>query len=58
MRPRPWRSCLPGASRALPDLVRSIYKTADNPVFEIFCLEHGKAARSEFSGQPPRVVEF
>lgn len=40
------------------DLVRSIYKTADNPVFEIFCLEHGKAARSDFSGQPPRVVEF
>lgn len=40
------------------EMVKSIYKTADNPVFEIFCLEHGKAVRADFSGQPPRVVEF
>jgi uncharacterized pyridoxamine 5'-phosphate oxidase family protein len=43
---------------AKSELVRSIYKTADNPIFEVFCLDHGKAARSDFSGQPPRVVEF
>lgn len=35
-------------------LVKSIYKTADNPVFEIFYLEEGKAIISDFSGNPPK----
>ena len=39
-------------------LVKSIYQTADNPIFEIFYLEHGTAIMADFSGQPPRVVEF
>ncbi|HWQ62506.1 MAG TPA: pyridoxamine 5'-phosphate oxidase family protein [Negativicutes bacterium] len=39
-------------------LVKSIYKTADNPVFEIFHLEHGKVVVADFSGQPPKVLEF
>ena len=39
-------------------LVKSIYKTPDNPVFEIFYLEHGKAILADFSGNPQREVEF
>ncbi|MDR7865516.1 MAG: pyridoxamine 5'-phosphate oxidase family protein [Sporomusaceae bacterium] len=39
-------------------LVKSIYKSPDNPVFEIFCLEHGQAVMSDFSGQPPRACAF
>lgn len=39
-------------------LVRSIYQTADNPIFEIFCLEEAKAVIADFSGNPPAVYEF
>lgn len=40
------------------DLVKSIYQTPDNPIFEIFYLGHGKAVMSDFSGQPPKTFEF
>lgn len=43
---------------AKSELVKSIYKAADNPVFEVFCIEHGKAVKSDFSGRPPQVFEF
>lgn len=39
-------------------LVKSIYQTADNPIFEIFYIEHGTAVIADFSGQPPKVIEF
>lgn len=39
-------------------LVRSIYQTADNPIFEIFYLEEAKAVIADFSGNPPAVYEF
>jgi uncharacterized pyridoxamine 5'-phosphate oxidase family protein len=39
-------------------MVKGIYQTPENPIFEIFCLEHGKAVLSDFSGQPPKVFEF
>jgi uncharacterized pyridoxamine 5'-phosphate oxidase family protein len=39
-------------------LVKSIYKTPDNPIFEIFCLEHGQATLSDMSGQPPKTFSF
>ncbi|MBM7865600.1 pyridoxamine 5'-phosphate oxidase family protein [Heliobacterium gestii] len=39
-------------------LVKSIYKTADNPIFEAFYIEHGKAILADFSGNPPKVVNF
>ena len=39
-------------------MVKNIYKTPENPIFEIFCLEHGKAIISDFSGQPPKNFEF
>jgi uncharacterized pyridoxamine 5'-phosphate oxidase family protein len=35
-------------------LVKSIYKTADNPIFEIFALAEAKAVISDFSGNPPK----
>lgn len=39
-------------------LVKSIYKTADNPTFEAFYVEHGTAVIADFSGQPPKKIEF
>lgn len=39
-------------------MVKSIYKTPDNPVFEIFYLEHGTAVKFDFSGQPPKSFKF
>jgi len=36
------------------DLVRRVYKTAENPVFEIFYLETPRAVIADFSGNPPR----
>lgn len=38
--------------------VRALYKSADNPVFEVFYIEHGEAVMSDFSGRPPRKVCF
>lgn len=35
-------------------LVKSIYKTPDNPEFEIFYLENAKAVIADFSGEPPK----
>lgn len=40
------------------DLVKSIYQTADNPIFEAFCVEHGEATLSDFSGNPPKKFTF
>ena len=39
-------------------LVKSIYKTADNPIFEVFYIEHGTAILADFSGQPPKTINF
>ena len=36
------------------ELIRSIYKTPDDPVFEIFYLENAKAVIADLSGEPPR----
>lgn len=38
--------------------VKSGYKSADNPVFKVFYIEHGIATISDFSGNPPRKIEF
>lgn len=35
-------------------LVRSLYKTADNPIFEIFYLANAQAIIADFSGNPPK----
>ena len=39
-------------------LVKSIYKTPDNPTFEIFYLENAKAVIADFSGQPPKEYQL
>jgi len=39
-------------------LVKSIYQSADNPVFEIFYLDHGVAILADFSGQAARTITF
>ncbi|ADK15487.1 MULTISPECIES: pyridoxamine 5'-phosphate oxidase family protein [Clostridium] len=35
-------------------LVKSLYKSAENPIFEIFYLKDAKAAIADFSGNPPK----
>lgn len=36
------------------NLVRSIYQTPSNPVFEIFYLDNAEATIADFSGNPPK----
>jgi len=43
---------------AVSELVKSIYQIADNPVFEVFYIEHGQAILADFSGQPPQSFTF
>jgi uncharacterized pyridoxamine 5'-phosphate oxidase family protein len=38
--------------------VKRGYKSADNPIFKVFYIEHGIATISDFSGQPARRIEF
>jgi uncharacterized pyridoxamine 5'-phosphate oxidase family protein len=38
--------------------VKQLYQSADNPIFKVFYLEHGTAVLSDFSGRPPRLIEF
>jgi uncharacterized pyridoxamine 5'-phosphate oxidase family protein len=40
------------------ELVKSLYKTPDNPDFEIFYLEDARAVIADFSGSPPEVIEW
>lgn len=39
-------------------MVKGIYHSADNPVFEAFYIEHGEAIIFDFSGQPPKKLNF
>jgi len=39
-------------------LVKSIYQTSDNPIFEIFYLDGAAAAIADFSGNPPRTFQL
>lgn len=40
------------------ELVKSIYQTLDNPVFQIFYLDHGTAVLADFSGELPKTITF
>lgn len=40
------------------EMIRNIYQTPDNPIFEVFFMEHGSAIMSDFSGQPPKNFSF
>ncbi|WP_222400911.1 hypothetical protein [Mycoplasma struthionis] len=35
-------------------LVANLYKSADNPIFEVFYLADAHAVIADFSGRPPR----
>jgi uncharacterized pyridoxamine 5'-phosphate oxidase family protein len=39
-------------------LVKSIYKSPDNPDFEVFYLAEAEARISDFSGNPPRTFKL
>lgn len=39
-------------------LIGGIYKTADNPIFEVFYIGEAKAVFNDFSGNPPRVINL
>lgn len=43
------------ACMAIP-LVKSIYETADNPIFTVFYLAEAQATLADFSGNPPKTV--
>lgn len=36
-------------------LVKSLYQTAENPIFEIFYLDEANAVIADFSGNPPKT---
>lgn len=38
------------------ELVRLIYKSADNPQFEVFYIGDGVATIQDFSGKPPQII--
>jgi uncharacterized pyridoxamine 5'-phosphate oxidase family protein len=40
------------------ELVRSIYKTTDNPEFVLFYLDEAKAVIADFSGNPPKAFNL
>jgi uncharacterized pyridoxamine 5'-phosphate oxidase family protein len=40
------------------EMIRGIYQTPENPVFEIFSLEHGSVKIADLSGKPARFVKF
>lgn len=42
----------------LSPLVKSLYKTPDNPIFEAFYLDEAKATFYDFSGQPPKTMKL
>ena len=39
-------------------IVKSIYKTPDNPTFEVFYLDGAAATIADFSGNPPRTFRL
>ena len=39
-------------------LVKSIYQTPDNPIFEAFWLDQATAVIADFSGQAPRTIKL
>lgn len=39
-------------------VVKSVYKTADNPAFELFYLEDAEAVITDFSGNPPKTINL
>ena len=42
----------------LNDLVKGLYETADNPVFELFTLKNAHAVIADFSGEPAKEFDL
>jgi uncharacterized pyridoxamine 5'-phosphate oxidase family protein len=42
----------------LNPMLKNIYKSADDPIFEVFYLEHGSASISSFGSPEPKMFEF
>ena len=42
----------------LNPMLKNIYKSADDPIFEVFYLEHGAASISSFGSPEPKKFEF
>ncbi|MCK9579110.1 MAG: pyridoxamine 5'-phosphate oxidase family protein [Methanoregula sp.] len=40
------------------DMIRGIYQTPENPVFEVFFVEHGTVKIADLSGKPAQFVKF
>ena len=40
------------------ELVKALYESGDNPIFEVFTISEGKATIADFSGEPPKVYEI
>lgn len=40
------------------DMIQNIYQSAENPLFEVFTVEDGKAIKNDFSSNPPEECEF
>lgn len=38
--------------------IKDIYQSGDNPIFEVFYIEHGEVIIADFSGQPPKNIAF
>lgn len=38
--------------------LKNRYQSVDNPIFEVFYIEHGEATFYDFSGKPPRTISF
>ncbi len=38
-------------------IVKGQYKTADNPLFEVFFLANAEATITDFSGNPPKTYK-
>lgn len=39
-------------------LVKDIYQSADNPIFEVFYLDEAEAVIADFSGNPPKTYKL
>lgn len=40
------------------ELIKSIYQSADNPVFTLFYLDHGNVKISTMNGEPDKYITF
>ena len=40
------------------ELVKALYESGDNPIFEAFTIAEGKATIADFSGEPPKTFEI